>query len=272
MLVLMRWLGNAGFEFQLGKTMLLVDPFLTRPKAWQVYFSRVEPDRAAIQKYVRACDHILVSHAHFDHCMDVSEIARRTGAQVHGSANICRLACMEGLPEQQTHLIQTGEKIRINGTTIKIIPAAHPIIPGYTSGTVKRGLSFPIRLRDYRMDTCLSFLIHYGKLKILVWSSTSTKSAEPADVLICRAVSSRRWYREILAQVQPRTVIPSHWDDMFQPLSKNPQPFFNTPRPALPPIGRINLEDFRNKIEEARKGCRVLLPHIFESYDLQEYV
>ena len=28
----LRWLGNAGFEFQLGQTTLIVDPFLTRPR------------------------------------------------------------------------------------------------------------------------------------------------------------------------------------------------------------------------------------------------
>ena len=70
-----RWLGNAGFEFQLGNTILLVDPFLTRPRQTQVYFGSAAVDRQAINEHVKACSHILVSHAHFDHFMDVPEIA-----------------------------------------------------------------------------------------------------------------------------------------------------------------------------------------------------
>ncbi len=268
----MRWMGNAGFEFLLGKDSILVDPFITRPKLWNVYFGRVEPDRQALRAHIRACDHILVTHTHFDHCMDVPEIARRTGAQVHGSCNTCRIMRLAGLPEKQIHEIKVGEEFQLAGITVGVLPAAHPWIPGYTFGDLKSDMQFPLRLRDYRMDACFSFLIQTPDNSILVWSSTHTANAPRADVLTCRAVSSRDWYQRLLDQVQPEVVLPQHWDDMFQPLSSlsgNPRPYFGTPRLGELPLKRIDLQVFESMINHARPDCRVILPRIFEMINLQ---
>ena len=261
-----RWLGNAGFEFRLGKTILLVDPFLTRPKQRQIFFGRAAVDRQAINEHLKACDHILVSHTHFDHFMDVPEIALRTDAMVHGSPNTCELARRLGVPEIQTHQISANDEFDIEGIKVKAIPAAHPWIPGYASGRLKTELEQPLRLRDYRMDSCLSFLITFHDRCILVWSSISIQNAEAADVLICRAVSDERWYARMLASVQPRLVIPSHWDDMFRPLSEPPRPYFSPPRLALPPLRRIDLGEFERKIKNAKPECEVLVPERFKEY------
>ena len=263
-----RWLGNAGFEFQLGETKLIIDPFLTRPKFWQTYFGRVTPDKTVLQEHIPHCGHILITHAHFDHCMDAPEIALRSGALVHGSLNTCQLMRAAGLPLEQTHEIQAGNEFQIANISVKVLPAAHPWIPGYTRGRLNSRLNFPLRLRDYRMDACYSFLITYENLKILVWSSTSSRGAPQADLLTCRAVSSQRWYDDLLAQVNPKLVLPQHWDDTYRPLDSQPLPFFTAPRLAMPPLQRINLQDFKTNIIQAQPGIKVLLPEIFKLYDI----
>jgi L-ascorbate metabolism protein UlaG (beta-lactamase superfamily) len=258
-----RWLGNAGFEFKLGKTIILVDPFLTRPKKSQVYFGRVDPDSQAIKTQIKDCNHILVSHTHFDHFMDVPEIALRTGAQVHGSSNTCELACVMGVSGLQVHEINAYDEFSIDGVQVKAIPAAHPWIPGYARGRLKKDLKPLLKLSDYRMDTCLSFLISFQGKRILVWSSTSIGGAEPADMLICRAVASQSWYERILKRVESNLIVPSHWDDMFRPLSKPVQPFFSRPRLAIPPIQRIDLKEFVEKINKVKPECEVRIPERF---------
>ena len=110
----------------MGSTILLVDPFLTRPRQSQVYFGRVAVDRHAIKEHIKGCGHILVSHTHFDHFMDVPEIASSTSAVLHGSANTCELAQKLEIPEKQTHLINAGDKFSIGDIKIRVIPAAHP--------------------------------------------------------------------------------------------------------------------------------------------------
>jgi len=263
-----RWLGNAGFEFRLGKTILLVDPFLTRPKQSQVFFGRTAVDRQAVNEHVKECSHILVSHAHFDHFMDVPEIALRTGAMVHGSTNTCELARKLEVPESQIHKIGATDEFSVDDIHIKVIAAVHPRIPGFTSGQLKPELKPPLRLRDYRMDSCLSFLISFQGRRVLVWSSIATENAIEADVLICRAVSNERWYAPLLASVKPRLVIPSHWDDMFRPLSEPPRPFFSPPRLALLPLRRIDLGEFEHKIKKVKPDCEVLVPERFKEYQI----
>jgi len=71
MVVNIRWLGNASFELQIDRMTIMVDPFLTHPKWFQVFGGKVQPDQSVIQSNIFSCDHILVTHAHFDHCMDI---------------------------------------------------------------------------------------------------------------------------------------------------------------------------------------------------------
>ncbi len=269
MTVSMRWLGNAGFEFHINSTYILIDPFLTRPKTHQVYYGRVVPDKASIKKHIACADHILITHTHFDHSMDAPEIARLTGATVHGSINTCALMHAHGLSISQIHAVSTRETFQNETVRVSILNAAHPWIPGYTPGKLSENLKFPLRLQDYRMDKCYSYLLDTGKLKILIWSSTDYKNAPQADILTCRAVSSQNWYNKLLSQVNPRLVIPQHWDDFFQPLDRPTQPFWGTPQWKIPPLGRINLKDFEMRIKRAKVDTKVLLPEIFESYNLE---
>lgn len=264
MQIKLRWLGNAGFEFHFGNTVLLVDPFLTRPRPSALYFGRTPSDLQAIAAHADKGDHILVTHSHFDHFMDVPSIAKRSGAVIHGSPNTCVIAGKLGIPENQLHLINAGDEFEIADICVKTIRAAHPFIPGYTNGRLRENLTEPLRLHDYRMDSCLSFLIKWQAARILVWSSTHINDAPPADVLICRSVSSQRWYDAIFKAVNPRWFIPAHWDDMFHPLCYPVRPFLTAPRLAFPPLQHISLERLAGRIEKANPESHFMAPERFQ--------
>ncbi|MBM3138543.1 MAG: hypothetical protein FJZ98_10200 [Chloroflexi bacterium] len=119
------------------------------------------------------------------------------------------------------------------------------------------------------MDECFSYLIIYQGKRLLVWSIISTERSVPADLLICRAVSGRHWYDRIMETVQPKAVIPSHWDDMFRPLSETVQPFFSPPRLAWPPVKRIDLKEFERQVIKAKLGCQVMVPERFRQYEVE---
>lgn len=265
-----RWLGVAGFEFKCNGHTLLVDPFLSRPGLKYVFNGRVKPDQKMLSKVIQSAEEILVTHAHYDHLMDVPEIARRTGATVYGSPNVCQILRAFQLPEKQIKKIQANESIRLAYANVVTIPARHPAIPGYLSGKVKKNLTPPLCLRDYRMDSCLSFLVELQGIKLLLWSSTSCDDARPADVLFVRAVASKRWYEKVLAAIRPKLVIPTHWDNLFQPLTESMQPFWSPPRWEWPPLRKINLDDFEKTIHQVQPDCKILIPQPFKSYQLMD--
>jgi len=248
--------------------ILLIDPLISRPPFKYLFAGRVQPDQDQINEHISHADQVLVSHAHYDHLMDVPFIAMCTGAHIYGSPNTCQILRIHQVPELKIHLVNEGDEFNSGNFRIEVISAKHPFVPGYTAGRLKSNLEPPLHLRDYRTDSCFSFLITTDELRILVWSSISTHHAQPAEILFLRTVARPDWHADLMATVKPKLVIPTHWDDIFQPLSKPAQPFFAPPSFSIPPLKRINLDDFRKTIQSIAPDCQVLIPERFKQYDL----
>jgi L-ascorbate metabolism protein UlaG (beta-lactamase superfamily) len=263
-----RWLGVAGIELKDNRQTLLIDPFLSHPSIRYLFFGQVNPNRKLIKEKIEQAENILVTHAHYDHLMDVPQIAINTGACVYGSANTCQLLKILGAREEKTRLIRVGEKFFLGNIEINVLAARHPYLLFFSPGALGSVHKQYLRLRDYRMDDCYSFFIKFKALKVLVWSSISTQGAIPADVLLLRAVAKQDWYREMLEKVQPKLVIPTHWDDMFRGVEKPIRPFWAPPELNFPPLHRIDLDRFQRDIHQIDPQCKVLIPNIFEPYDL----
>src|SRR5207249_5512425 len=91
-----RWLGVAGVELTANGRTLAIDPFFSRPPFKRYLFGPISPDRTLVREKLTCCDYVLVSHAHWDHVMDVPEVALHTGALTFGSPNTCRLLTLLG--------------------------------------------------------------------------------------------------------------------------------------------------------------------------------
>jgi hypothetical protein len=79
------YLGNAGYKIDNGKTILLVDPYLTQFKPGGVGPTDfndksdpvLEPDTGEINKHISRTDFILITHSHSDHLLDAPYIATK---------------------------------------------------------------------------------------------------------------------------------------------------------------------------------------------------
>jgi L-ascorbate metabolism protein UlaG (beta-lactamase superfamily) len=262
------WLGVAGIELKCEEQTLLIDPFLSRPSIRYLFSGKANPDNELIKEKIEQAENILVTHAHYDHLMDVTQIAINAGACVFGSDNTCQLLKILGVREEKIKLIKVGERFLLGNIEINVIAARHPYLPLFDSGPLGSVHKHYLRLRDYRMDECFSFFIKFRSIKVLVWSSISTQGAIPADVLLLRAVANQSWYREMLEKVQPKLVIPTHWDDMFRSVDKPIQPFWAPPELHFPLLHRIDLDRFQRVIHQIDPQCKVLIPTIFQPYDL----
>jgi len=265
----LRWLGVAGIELTCKGYSLAIDPFFTRPPFRRVIWGRPRPDEALTASHLPRCDAVLVSHSHYDHLMDVPAIAHKTGAAVYGSANTCQIASIQGLSKDQIHEVSTGSTLQAGPFSIEIHPTEHIQTPvdRWINGPLPEDLRAPLRLRDYRMDSCFSFLIRAGDMRILF-----NKQLLPADVLIFAPLRAVQAYTALLQHVRPQIVIPIHWDNFFRPLSKSLKPLPQPPRLLWPGLNNQRPEEFKRQIEQRSPEIKVHIPMLFKTLTLNAQV
>lgn len=265
-----RWLGVAGIELRTNEQILVIDPFLTRPPFRHLWFGRVPSDSARVAATIPQCDFVLVTHAHYDHLMDVQEVIQHTGAMAFGSPNACQLLSILGVQKGYLKEIMAGDRFTLVHFQVEVLPAKHMNVPGFSSGPILPRLQQPLRLRDYRMDYCFSFLIEIGGLRWLDWCSIRSEPATPAEVLCVGAGEGPDFYEALLSVVQPHIIIPLHWDNFFRPLTKPLNPLWKPPHMGSPLIDHQKPNEFRQMIKQIDPEVKVFIPDIFQLYNFSE--
>ncbi len=265
-----RWLGVAGIELTVEGEILAIDPFFSRIPWWRVWIDPIHGDRALVAEHLPHCDVVLVTHSHYDHVLDVPDVVRNSGALVLGSRNTCRVLEGAEIPSLRYQEVHVGDDMGLGRFAVTVLPGSHITVAGrpLLTGDLPNWPVSAFGAQDYRMDACYSYLITAGGLRMLDWASTSVEGAERADVLWVGAPAPEAHYRELAQVVQPKVIIPIHWDDFFRPLSRPLRPFFRPPQPRWPPLGRLDIAELQRMLERAAPGARVLVPEIFAEYDL----
>ena len=263
-----RWLGVAGLEFSANNHVILIDPYFTRFTLWKTFFGRVQPNSELVAEKIKHCEFVLITHAHFDHIMDVPEVVRNTGATVLGSPNACRLLNVCGVPQDRIREIKASDKLNLAGFGVEVFSAQHVKLPGYLPGKLPAVLKPPLHARDYRMDEDFSFLVSVGGQRLLTDPGESPESGVPADVLFLFPHRDEAYCRSVLSRVQPKVVFLTHWDDFFRPLSKPLRTHIQRPTLTSPLPRPINLTKFSEMVKRAFPQTEVIVPEIFRTYEL----
>jgi hypothetical protein len=276
-----RWLGNAGFALAARGQTLAIDPFFTRPPFLRMFWGRIEPDRALVDRYLPSCDHVLVTCARWDHLMDVPAVLQKTGARCYAPARACELLRVLGVPEEQICQVQAchgqaGDALQVGAFSVRVLPADHRPNPldWYLNGPLRANLEPPLHIRDYRMadrHDNLSYWIAVGEESWLL----ARQRALPASVLAVMPFESTERLARLLAEVQPRLVIPYHWDDLFRPLSEPLRPLWKPPQMALNArvfagLQLIDLDRFVQRVAALDPGVVVFIPEIMQAYGLRD--
>jgi len=267
-LTLFRWLGVAGFELRSAGDTLLIDPFLTRPPVFKLVFGRTRPNGALLRKHLPRAEYILVSHSHYDHLLDVVEIAGYTGAVVFGSEHTCSIATACNLLPGQIRKVQVGEKLALGEFVVEILQGEHAPLMFFGPGKLPKNLRYPMRLRDFVLDATFSFRIQDGEISLLAWHNWHPGPAPQADVLLLGSDILLKDLPALLEQVQPSLVIPVHWDNFFRPLNRSVQPFFRPPSWVRPLLDRYDPVKVGHMAERIVSGLKVKVPELLVEYDL----
>ena len=139
--VTVTWLGISTLLFDDGETQILTDGTFTR-----LHFSdflllrRVRSDIASINYALNEfrINHlaaIIPVHSHFDHAMDVGNVANRTTAVILGSESTANIARGANVPVDQYQILASGESRHFGDFTVTLIETVHaPLGP---SGSIR---------------------------------------------------------------------------------------------------------------------------------------
>jgi L-ascorbate metabolism protein UlaG (beta-lactamase superfamily) len=232
-----QWLGVSGYRLTFEGVSLFIDPYVSRVPLWSLIGRRAAvPDRAMIDRYISApgpVAGVLVGHTHFDHAVDAPAIARRYGTRAYGSASLVRLMDLHSLAGLAVE-VAPHRPYELGPFVVTFVPSRHSKLlfgrrvpfdgeltcdhlDGLSPGAYRCGQVWGIRIEVAGIS-----LYHQGSANL----DDDQLSGDPVDVFLAgvagRTVTPRYWER-ILPRLDPRVVVPTHYDDFFKPLGGQPR-------------------------------------------------
>ena len=278
-----RFAGVSTLVFDDGETAWMTDGFFSRPGAWPTFTGRIAPDPAAVDAAlqrlgVQRLAAVVPLHAHYDHALDAPLVARRTGALLVGSPSVRMVGLGQGLPDARIRVVRDGERVQLGRFTLRFIASRHsptPLTDGLHVDTIDAPLVPPARADAWATGETWSLLVHHGGRSLLVQASAGFRPGALAGqraetVLLGIGTLGRKdaayrdaYWRETVAAVGARRVLPIHWDDFWQPLPAGDAPL--APMPRLLDDVDGALDDLRQR--GATAGVALQLAPLWQPFD-----
>jgi L-ascorbate metabolism protein UlaG (beta-lactamase superfamily) len=237
------YFGVSTLLFDDGKTQLMVDAFFTRPTFWQTLTQKIASKPALIDSLfesskINRLQAVFTTHTHFDHALDLGYVCAKTKAKLYGSISALRIGKGGGLEEDKLSLIKPFETIQVGGFEITAIPSKHSPnnLLRDDERPIPRPISQPLKVDEYAEGGSYDYFIKRGKKTFFVKASANFIPGQlatiQADVVFLGVAlvskQSQDWqeqyFRQTLANLKPKTVVPLHWDNFFLPLSHSLEP------------------------------------------------
>jgi L-ascorbate metabolism protein UlaG (beta-lactamase superfamily) len=225
----LEWLGTAGFRLGYQGTQLLIDPYLTRPSLTAT-FARgpLRPNPTLLARLLPRIDAVLVGHTHFDHALDVPAIAQQHAARVYGARSLVHLMGLHGLAAQavevqprRLYAIGPFEVTFVESTHSKLIAGlAVPFDGEFTCNHLDGLRSSAFRcgeVRGIHITVAGVSFYHQGSADLL----DDRIEHRGVDYFLCGIAGrafARDYTRRVLSRLEPRVIIPHHFDDFFRPV------------------------------------------------------
>ncbi|MFT9820247.1 MBL fold metallo-hydrolase [Lysinibacillus sp. NPDC056185] len=232
------FLGTSSLLFDDGNTQLLIDGFISRPPLLKILpFSTVKTDADAVNKALEKIgidnnklQGLFIAHTHYDHALDLAYIAKQTGTHVYGSESAINIGLGNGINMKQMSVYEVNKAMQFGDFSVTVLQSKHS--PTFDEGEkIKEPLKQPAKALDYHEDSSYDFVItHHNKTFFVKPSANYIDGALDdirADVLflgigVLGAQDQdfqNMYYEQTVRKVQPKLIIPIHWDNFNKPLT-----------------------------------------------------
>ncbi|MGN6557915.1 MAG: MBL fold metallo-hydrolase [Solirubrobacterales bacterium] len=242
------WLGVSGYRLSYEGHTLFVDPYLSRVPFRSIVSRRPAlPSDAALDRFLHAPGKtvgVLVGHTHFDHAVDAPAIARRTGCRAYGSASLVNLMALHGLADRAVE-VEPYRTYELGPFEVSFTPSVH--------SKLLLGLAVPydgelscehldaLAPGAYRCGQVWGITIAVAGLRFYHQGSANLVDEavreREVDVFLAGVAGrsfTRDYWRRILPLLQPRAVVPTHYDNFFRPLGAEMEFVANVQLSELP--------------------------------------
>ncbi len=225
------WFGTACFALESGEDRILFDPFL------ELMGGTNGVDPQILMEY----DTIFVTHGHFDHLYNAVDLIEGGDG---GNTLFCTKHCcelIEGFLDDQSNVVQIdmNRSYKIGSIDIDVLKGAHiefqksHIFDTLTPLRVLRYAgNLPFLFWANRTFTeggeCVPFLVRAEGKQVLILGSLAidpqTDYPQGVDVLVLPYQGNNDLplrAGEVLERLRPRSVVLSHFDNAFPPMSRD---------------------------------------------------
>jgi L-ascorbate metabolism protein UlaG (beta-lactamase superfamily) len=261
--VTLKWLGVVGWDIRVGKTTILIDPFLTRRRAEREH--EWQSDEAAVLEAIHGADYIFIGHSHADHAGDAPFIAKRFGAKVVGSRTTANLMRSAGVDDAKLTAIKGGEKFDFGDFSVEAVESLHGVPQGQYEVSETKELLSPVHRilgRHFVEGGSFLYVFTFGNRRLLHQSTANfiqDKLPGLSPDMALLAEPGRAYnLKDALRALKPKTVIMQHFDDWRVPFSQ-----------ALPSSHTRRAERFKRDILAVDGAIKVIIPEFMKTYTLE---
>jgi len=228
------WLGVSGYRLSHEGRTLFIDPYLSRVPFRDLVLRRPTlPDPAALDRFGGAAGEVvgvLVGHTHFDHAVDAPAITRRFGCKAYGSSSLVNLMALHGLADRAVE-VEPYRTYELGPFVVRFTPSVH--------SKLLLGLAVPydgelscehlnsLSPSAYRCGQVWGISIEVAGVRFYHQGSANliddAVRERGVDVFLAGIAGrsfTRDYWRRILPRLDPRIVVPTHYDNFFRPLGR----------------------------------------------------